>query len=79
MTEIRSYVLNGRHVYNPDVKDLMDAYRELSAWLNPIRSAAWEQATKEWLTRGDLYWLKEQGEDPLTYNPFRGEPEGLES
>lgn len=43
-----------------------------------LMAHGWETATAEWLTRGDLYWLKEQGEDPLTYNPFRGEPEGLE-
>ena len=43
-----------------------------------LMAHGWETATAEWLTRGDLYWLKEQGEDPLTYNPYRGEPEGLE-
>ena len=65
--EIRSYVLNGRRVHNPDVMDLIDAYANLSALLDPIRAAAWDEgydAGRSETQRGSI----------VRTNPYRKEP-----
>jgi hypothetical protein len=71
MTVRGYYQINGRYVSDPDVMALMDAYRKLSELFDPIRAQVWEECTREWLTRGDLNWLKDNGTDPLSMNPYR--------
>jgi hypothetical protein len=58
------YELNGHPVLDPDVKILMDAYRELSALLDPIRAAAWDEGYACGTCAGCM--------EPTPPNPYRG-------